>query len=97
MLLAAALLIAAVLIVVLRGDNSKIVWQGYLVGLPFYLIPTLLVIWTFRFVKARKRRARIARGLCPACGYDVRAAPDRCSECGLEIAERVPARQTEVG
>ena len=40
--------------------------------------------WAAAFVRRRRaaRAARLRSGLCLACGYDVRASPGRCPECG---------------
>ena len=45
----------------------------------FAIAPTA---WVVRRRRDRQARRRLAANLCPACGYDLRATPGRCPECG---------------
>ena len=46
----------------------------WLVAVLFALLPTARLY--------RRIRPKYAAGHCPACGYDLRASPGRCPECG---------------
>ncbi len=47
-------------------------------------------MWVFCRHKRYRIRKRLEAGLCPDCGYDLRATPDRCPECGT-VPEKVKA------
>ena len=47
---------------------------------PLLLPPVAVLTWKIVQVQRGQRRRRA--GLCVACGYDLRASPARCPECG---------------
>ena len=56
----------------------------WLVGLTTLILP----LWyAARFVGARRRRRR---NQCARCGYDLRATPGHCPECGTTVVAREP-------
>jgi hypothetical protein len=82
------------------GSDGYMMWNeggGYYVAAPgeswAAVVPWYAVVAataTLPFVLLWRRlgqRLRISVGGCPACGYDLRATPERCPECGAMVEE----------
>ena len=73
--------------VTMQDANGAVAWRvaGYYgaVEIPWWSLLVLFALLPAARLAARlRRRAKAGRGLCPACGYDPHATPERCPECG---------------
>ena len=64
--------------------------RGWAVAVPLWFLLLLFGARpAWQLLRGRRERSRRSRlGLCARCGYDLRATPGRCPECG--ITPRVP-------
>jgi hypothetical protein len=74
---------------VLPGPPDRIWSERWLAYIPFWEIAALAAILPVLWMTTPlRRRHRNQSGLCPVCGYDLRATPGRCPECGEEAAPK---------
>ena len=68
--------------------GSVIDYESWVGTIPFWFLMLLTLTPCLILAYRRIRRAtrRKAAGLCPTCGYDLRATPERCPECGTAAA-----------
>lgn len=75
--------------------SPPVAWWGITMphGDALALFAVTPLVWTGSRVRRIVRP--VERGLCPSCGYDLRATSDRCPECGRIPQRTVSSRKAE--
>jgi len=79
------------------GSNTKYFGQWRELFASFWNFCVLTTIAPGIFVwQATRKAKRRGSGFCSICGYDLRATPDRCPECGTVPAGKKPTQAEQV-
>jgi hypothetical protein len=72
-----------------RGNNGSMWWK---LRIPYWLLALIAALpMSLIWFTLRRRRP----GCCLNCGYDLRATPDRCPECGRPAEKAATAQQDQ--
>jgi hypothetical protein len=63
----------------MSGSTVRLIAPYWMLAIAFLILPA--IAWCTRLMR---RRAQL-EGRCSTCGYDLRATPDRCPECGTAV------------
>jgi len=70
------------------APSPSLDWRELIV--PYWFISlTLAAIAIMGFRNEVSHRREMRPGLCTFCGYDLRATPDRCPECGKSVEKAI--------
>ena len=77
------------------SSTAPPITYSHALGAPYWFIATILLAPPSLWARAELRQRRLERSRrqcrCAVCGYDLRATPDRCPECGTPIATKLEA------
>src|SRR5437773_4185565 len=90
------ILIGLVLLAFVPGiiEVSALHWRGRKL-LTIACLVLAVMFWIAAAIRTHRRwhhAQRVIAGLCPGCGYDLRASKDRCPECGRASARWIRIR-----